>query len=163
LFGKGGSSSNKWKAEYDDMLYKIYDWEGNLAGYLFPEYSDIKSKDEEEEIINELNRIHAQVTEGTLLLPMVKLNLLDNNEGINIDYVISSLEANIERTNKWKKWLHNNSKPFNIVGSAVYTAREDRNMLSIALGIVQTFRLGEKEVRDFLSPLLDKLHEDELL
>jgi hypothetical protein len=167
LFGKGGSSSSKWKAEYDDMLYKIYDWDGNLAGYLFPEYGDIKSKEEEdeedEEIINELNRIHAQVTEGTLLLPMVKLNLLDSNEGINIDYVISSLEANIERTNRWKKWLHNNAKPFNIVGSAVYTAREDRNMLSIALGIVETFRLGEKEVRDFLSPLLDKLHEDGLL
>ena len=36
-------------------------------------------------------------------------------------------------------------------------------MLSIALGIVGTFNLGEKEVRDFLSPLLDKLHEDELL
>jgi hypothetical protein len=164
LFGKGGSS--KWKAEYDDMLYKIYDWGGNLAGYLFPEYGDIESKDkeeEDEEIINELNRIHAQVMEGTLLLPMVKLNLLDNNEGIDIDYVISSLEANIERTNRWKKWLHNNAKPFNIVGSAVYTAREDRNMLSIALGIVETFMLGEKEVRDFLSPLLNKLHEDGLL
>jgi hypothetical protein len=164
LFGKGGSG--KWKAEYDNMLYKIYDGGGNLAGYLFPEYGDMESKDkeeEDEEIINELNRIHAQVTEGTLLLPMVKLNLLDNNKGMGIDYVISSLEANIERTNRWKKWLYDNAKPFNIVGSAVYTAREDRNMLSIALGIVKTFRLGEKEVRDFLSPLLDKLHEDGLL
>lgn len=168
LFGKGGTS--KWKAEYDDTLFKIYDWGGNLAGYLFPQYGDIESKDKEEEeeekeeeIINELNRIHAQVTEGTLLLPMVKLNLLDNNKGMDINYVISSLEANIEITNRWKKWLHDNAKPFNIVGSAVYTAREDRNMLSIALGIVQTFRLGEKEVRDFLSPLLDKLHEDRLL
>jgi hypothetical protein len=45
----------------------------------------------------------------------------------------------------------------------VYTAREDRNMLSIALGIVETFNLGEKEVRDFLFPLLNKLHEDRLL
>jgi hypothetical protein len=164
LFGKGGSG--KWKAEYDNMLYKIYDGGGNLAGYLFPEYGDMESKDkeeEDEEIINELNRIHAQVTEGTLLLPMVKLNLLDNNKGMGIDYIISSLEANIERTNRWKKWLYDNAKPFNIVGSAVYTAREDRNMLSIALGIVKTFRLGEKEVRDFLSPLLDKLHEDGLL
>jgi hypothetical protein len=161
LFGKGGTS--KWKAEYDDTLFKIYDWGGNLAGYLFPQYGDIESKDKEEEIINELNRIHAQVTEGTLLLPMVKLNLLDNNKGMDINYVISSLEANIEITNRWKKWLHDNAKPFNIVGSAVYTAREDRNMLSIALGIVKTFRLGEKEVRDFLSPLLDKLHEDGLL
>ena len=164
MFGKAGGSS-KWKAEYGDMLYKIFDWSGNLAGYLFPEYGDIESKDkdEDEEIINELNKLHAQVMEATLLLPMVKLNLLDNNKGMGIDYVISSLEANAERINRWKKWLHDNAKPFHIVGSAVYTAREDRNMLSIALGIVETFRLGEKEVRDFLSPLLDKLHEDGLL
>jgi hypothetical protein len=160
LFSKRGSS-NKWKAEYDDTLYKIYDWDGNLAGYLFPTYKDIEPKDEE--AIVELNRIHAQVTEGTLLLPMVKLNLLDNNEGIDIDYVISSLQANIERTNRWKEWLHDNAEPFNIADSAVYTAREDRNMLSISLDIVETFNLGEKEVRDFLSPLLDKLHEDGLL
>ncbi len=160
LFSKRGSS-NKWKAEYDDTLYKIYDWDGNLAGYLFPTYKDIEPKDEE--VIVELNRIHAQVTEGALLLPMVKLNLLDNNEGIDIDYVISSLQANIERTNRWKEWLHDNAEPFNIADSAVYTAREDRNMLSISLDIVETFNLGEKEVRDFLSPLLDKLHEDGLL
>ena len=160
MFSKRGSS-NKWKVEYDDTLYKIYDWDGNLAGYLFPTYKDIEPKDEE--VIVELNRIHAQVTEGTLLLPMVKLNLLDNDEGIDIDYVISSLQANIERTNRWKEWLHDNAEPFNIADSAVYTAREDRNMLSISLDIVETFNLGEKEVRDFLSPLLDKLHEDGLL
>ena len=160
MFSKRGSS-NKWKAEYDDTLYKIYDWDGNLAGYLFPTYRDIESKDEE--VIVELNRIHAEVTEGILLLPMVKLNLLDNNEGIDIDYVISSLQANIERTNRWKEWLHDNAELFNIADSAVYTAREDRNMLSISLGIIETFNLGEKEVRDFLSPLLDKLHEDGLL
>ncbi len=160
MFSKRGSSS-KWKVEYDDTLYKIYDWDGNLAGYLFPTYKDIEPEDEE--VIVELNRIHAQVTEGTLLLPMVKLNLLDNNEGIDIDYVISSLQANIERTNRWKEWLHDNAEPFNIADSAVYTAREDRNMLSISLDIVETFNLGEKEVRDFLSPLLDKLHEDGLL
>ncbi|MFL6490215.1 MAG: hypothetical protein ACJ70M_01795 [Nitrososphaera sp.] len=163
MFGKRGNNSNKWKAEYDDRLYKIYDWGGNLAGYMFPVYRDIEPKEEDEEIIAELNRIHAQVTQGTLLLPMVKLNLLDNSEGMDMDYVISSLEANTERTNRWKKWLHDNAKPFSIAGSAVYTAREDRNMLSIALGIVATFSLGEKEVRDFLSPLLDKLHADGLL
>lgn len=160
LLGKRGESS-KWKAEYDDRLYKIYDWSRNLAGYLFPSYNNIEPNDEE--TIVELNRIHAQVTEGTLLLPMVKLNLLDNNEGMDIDYVISSLEANMERSSMWKKWLHENAEPFNIKGSAVYTAREDRNMLSIALGIMGIFNLGEKEVRDFLSPLLDKLHEDGLL
>jgi hypothetical protein len=160
LFGKSGG---KWKTEYDDTLYKVYDWDGNLAGYLFPEYGEIEPKDREDEIIDELNRTHAEVQEATLLLPMVKLNLLDNHEGMDIDYVVSSLEANAERAGVWKKWLRDNGKSFNIVGSAVHTAREDRNMLSVALGIVTTIRLGEKEVREFLSPLLDKLHEDGLL
>jgi len=160
LLGKGGGG-NKWKAEYDDRLYKIYDWGGNLTGYLFPIYDNIEPNDEE--TIIELHRIHAQVTEGTLLLPMIKLSLLDNNEGMDVDYVISSLEANMRRSNIWKKWLQENAKPFNIRGAAVYTAREDRNMLSIALGIVEIFNLGEKEVRNFLSPLLDKLHDEGLL
>jgi len=159
LFGKSG----KWKIEYDDTLYKIYDWDGNLAGYFFPEYGEIGPKDMEDEIIDELNKTHTEVHEATLLLPMVKLNLLDNHEGMDIDYVISSLEANAERAGVWKKWLRDNGRPFNIVGSAVHTAREDRNMLSVALGIIATIRLGEKEVCDLLSPLLDKLHEDGLL
>jgi hypothetical protein len=160
LFGKSGG---KWKTEYDDTLYKIYDWDGNLAGYLFPEYGDIEPKDREDEIIDELNKTNAQVTEATILLPMAKLNLLDNHEGMDIDYVISSLEANTERAGVWKKWIRDNGRSFSIVGSAVQTAREDRNMLSIALGIAATITLGEKEVRDFLSPLLEKLHEDGLL
>lgn len=158
-----GKSGGKWKIEYDDTLYKIYDWDGNLAGYMFPEYGDVEPKDREEEIVVEMNRTHTELQEATILLPMVKLNLLDNHEGMDIDYVISSLEANTERVNVWKKWIRDNAKSFNIVGLAVHTAREDRNMLSVALGIAKTFKLGEKEVRDFLSPLLDKLHEDGLL
>lgn len=160
MFGHGGS---KWKIEYDDTLYKVYDGGGNLAGYLFPEYGDIEPKDREDEIIDELNKAHADVTEATLLLPMVKLGLLDNHEGMDIDYAISSLEASGARAGAWKKWLRDNAKSFSIVGAAVHTAREDRNMLSIALGIVATIKLDEKEMRDFLLPLLDKLHEDGLL
>lgn len=160
MFGKGGS---KWKTEYDDTLYKIYDWDGNLTGYLFPEYGDIEPKDKEDEIISDLNSTHAEVTQATLLLPMIKLNLLDNHEGMDLDFVISSLETNTDRASGWKKWLQNNSKSFNIAGAAIHTAREDRNMLSIALGIISTIKLGEKEVRELLTPLLDKLHEDGFL
>ena len=160
MFGKSGGG---WKTEYDDTLYKIYDWDGNLAGYFFPQYGDIEPKDKEDEIIDELNKTHSDVKEATLLLPMVKLSLLDKHEGMDIDYVISSLEANAERTGNWKNWLRDNAKSFKIVGAAIHTAREDRNMLSIALGIVTTIKLGEREVRDFLAPVLNRLHEDGLL
>jgi hypothetical protein len=160
-----GRSHNKqsWKVEYDDTIYKIYDWEENLAGYFFPHYGDIGTEERKDEIIEGLTKMHADLQEGTLLLPLVKLNLLDNHEGMDLDYVISSLEANAERVGLWKKWLQDNAKVFGIVGAAVHTAREDRNMLSVALGIVTTIRLGEKEVQISLSPLLDKLHKDGLL
>lgn len=158
MFGKA-----KWKAEYDDTLYKIYDWDGNLAGYFFPHYGDIQPKDKEDEIIDELNKSHAQVSESTLLLPMVKLGLLDNHEGMDIEYVISSLEANAARTGVWKKWLRENAKTFGIYGAEAHTAREDRNMLSIGIGISTDITLGEKEVITMLTPMLDNLHGAGLL
>ena len=94
---------------------------------------------------------------------MVKLGLFDNQDGMDVDYVISSLDANKERTLAWKKWLEHNAKAFKIFGAQVHTAREDRNMLSIALGIHSSFTLGEKEVVGTFVSLLDKLHEDGLL
>jgi hypothetical protein len=159
LFGKKAS----WKAEYEDTLYKIFDWDGNLAGYFFPHYGDLQPKDQEDEIIEELNRTKSQVQEATLVLPMVKLGLLDNQEGMDLEYVISSLETNANRTSVWKKWLEQNGKAFGIFGAQSHTAREDRNMLSIALGIQALFTLGEKEVAETLIPMLDKLHADGLL
>ena len=159
MFGKKAN----WKTEYEDTLYKVYDWDGNLAGYLFPHYGDIQPREKEDEVIEELNKGHSQVQEATLLLPMVKLGVFDNPEGMDVDYVISSLDANRERTLAWKKWLEQNAKAFKIFGAQVHTAREDRNMLSIALGIQNSFILGEKQVAETFIPLLDKLHEDGLL
>jgi hypothetical protein len=159
LFGKKAS----WKAEYEDTVYKIYDWDTNLAGYFFPHYGDLEPKDQEDEIIEEMNKAHSQVSEATLLLPMVKLGLLDNQDGMDLDYVISALETNASRTAVWKEWIQANAKSFGIFGCQSHTAREDRNMLSIALGIHSPFTLGEKEIAEALVPLLDKLHADGLL
>ena len=159
MFGKKAS----WKTEYEDTIYKVYDWDTNLAGYFFPHYGDLEPKDQEDEIIDEMNKTHSQVSEATLLLPMVKLGLLDNQGGMDLDYVVSALETNASRTLAWKKWLVANAKSFGIFGAQSHTAREDRNMLSIALGIQSSFTLGEKEIAEALVPLLDKLHTAGLL
>jgi hypothetical protein len=159
LLGKKAS----WKAEYEDSLYKIYDSNGSLAGYFFPHYGDIEPKEDEDEAIEELNKTHAQMSEATLLLPMVKLGVFDKEKGMDIEYVLASLQANSDRVEAWKKWLDNNAKAFRIFVAKAHTAREDRNMLSIALGIAQGFSLGEREVAMLLVPLLDKLQQDGLL
>jgi hypothetical protein len=159
----------KWKMEYEDTIYKIYDWDKNLAGYFFPKYDLVEpSKDSssEEDIIERLNKSHKKVLGGDLMIPMIKLNLFDKEEEeevIDLDYTIRALDENLQRTRVWKQWLQQNYKEYEIIGNSVYTAREDRNMLSIVLRIKSTITLGEKEMSIALTPLLDNLHEDGLL
>ena len=172
MFGRGNRDNPLWKLEYIDTVYKIYDWDKNLTGYFFPNYDidmdDYKDESQdahevEDKIIEQMNKEKQSVKGGNVMLPMVKLQLLDNQEGIDLDYVINSLEQNAQRTRKWKQWINDNHLEFKIFGSSIYTAREDRNMLSIVLGIGSNIILGEKEVGINLRPLLDKLHQDELI
>jgi hypothetical protein len=183
LFGQREKRS-KWKVEYDYRIYKIYDWNRSLTGYFFPEYdsaleprntTDYKDVDyqqqqqqekeeySEDKIIETMNKKHKRVRGGNLMIPMLKLKLLDNEAGINLDYAISSLEENLQRAKIWKEWLGTNHIQFSIVSAAVYTSREDRNMLSIVLYIDSVFILEQKEIGTALNPVLDKLHEDGML
>ena len=172
MFGRGNRDNPLWKLEYIDTVYKIYDWDKNLTGYFFPNYDidvdDFKDESQdahevEDKIIEQMNKEKQSVKGGNVMLPMVKLQLLDNEEGIDLDYVINSLEQNAQRTRKWKQWINDNHLEFKIFGSSIYTAREDRNMLSIVLGLGSNIILGEKEIGLNLRPLLDKLHQDELI
>jgi hypothetical protein len=169
----------KWKFEYEDTIYKIYDWNNNLAGYFFPNYDSMEKRtetkkpgdeyqleEEEDEVIEEMNKLHEDVAGGNIMIPMLRLNLLDIEKGkakMNLNYITNALEENLHRAKQWKQWLEQNSAEFNVVRNAVYTAREDRNMLSLVLGIKSNITLGEKEIGLVLIPLLDKLHEDGML
>ena len=127
--------------EYEDTIYKIYDWDKNLAGYFFPKYDLVEpSKDSssEEDIIERLNKSHKKVLGGDLMIPMIKLNLFDKEEEeevIDLDYTIRALDENLQRTRVWKQWLQQNYKEYEIIGNSVYTVRECRNRLSIVLRI----------------------------
>ncbi|HEX5920801.1 MAG TPA: hypothetical protein VFY55_03385 [Nitrososphaeraceae archaeon] len=162
MFGNRNKKS-KWKMEYEDTIYKIYDWNRNLAGYFFPDYDLEETEDNEDEIIEELNQSHQNVRGGNILLPMVKLNLLDKEEGMDLDYATVALEQSLQRVKVWKQWLLQNSSQFGINGHAIFTSREDREMLSIGLRIKKDTILGEKEILNPLIPLLDELHEAGLL
>ena len=171
LFGRNKKS--KWKIEYEYSIYKVYDSNKKLAGYFFPEYDSVqhhiseqgnKDQDQEEDkFIDIMNKTHEKIRAGNLMLPMLKLSLLDNTEGIDLDYTIEVLDGNLQRAKIWRDWLEVNHTDFGISGAAVYTAREDRNMLSIVLGINLEMTLGEQELEIDLTPILDKLHADGML
>ena len=94
---------------------------------------------------------------------MAKLNVLDKEQALGLDYTILALEQCLQRVKIWKEWLLKNHKEFKVTGSGVHTSREDREMLSIALGIDSNIILGEKQILETLTPLLDELHEVGLL
>jgi len=162
MFGKENKKS-KWKIEYDDTIYKIYDWNGNLAAYFFPNYESDETAEEDDEIIEKFNKAHQSVRGGNILFPMAKLNVLDKEEAIDLDYTIRALEQCLQRVKVWKEWILENYIKFEITGNGVHTSREDREMLSIALGLDSNITLGEKEILVTLTPLLDELHKAGLL
>jgi hypothetical protein len=176
LFGRNNKKL-KWKIEYEYLTYKIYDSDKKLAGYFFPQYNSLLRQDSsskqqheeeeeeenEDELIERMNKAHDKIMGGNLMVPMLRLSLLDNTEGVDLDYIIEALDINLQRAKTWREWLDANYREFGISTVAVYTAREDRNMLSIVLAINLEMMLGEKELEIYLTPLLDKLHTDEML
>jgi hypothetical protein len=119
--------------------------------------------EEDDELIEKLNQEHQNVRGGNLLFPMAKLNVLDKEEAIDLNYTILALEQSLQRIKVWKQWLLRNHEKFQITGNGVYTSREDREMLSIAIGIRSEIILGEKEILFKITPLLDELNKSGLL
>ena len=152
-----------WKCEYDDTIYKIYDWDDNLAGYFYPSYN-IRGKNEieEEEIMVRMNEKKEKLSGGHLMIPFVKLNLLDFDY-LTIDEVIFNLQNSIDRAIIWKKWIEDNKNKFNLSKSLICTSREDRNLLAVLLEINKEIILDEKKIIEEITPMLDQLHMNELL
>jgi len=152
-----------WKCEYDETVYKIYDWNNNLAGYFYPSYNiQTKSEMEEEEIIVKMNEKKEKIHGGHLMVPFLKLDLLDIDY-LNIDDTISRLQNSIQRAIIWQKWIENNKTKFNLTQSLVCTSREDRNLLAVLFKLNTEVVLDEKVIVKEITPLLDQLHIDELL
>ena len=161
MFRKKGKRN--WKCEYDDTIYKIYDWDDNLAGYFYPLYNIMgKNEMEEEEIIVKMNEKKEKLSGGHLMIPFLKLNLLDIDY-LTMDETISNLQNSIQRAITWKKWIEDNRNKFNLSNSLICTSREDRNLLAVLFEINKEIILDEKMIIREITPMLDQLHMDELL
>ncbi|MDX1371894.1 MAG: hypothetical protein R3321_05460 [Nitrososphaeraceae archaeon] len=155
--------TKSWKCEYDETVYKIYDWDNRLTGYYYPKYNIDKNQEEiEDDIIFKMNKNKDIVMGGHIMLPMVRLDLLDA-EYIGLEQTISNLETSLNRVREWSNWIANNKTRFHIINNFICTSREDRNMLAILLDINQKTTLDEKEILTVIKPLLNQLNMDGLV
>jgi hypothetical protein len=100
----------------------------------------------EYEVIEKLNKSHVSVKRGDLMIPILKMNLFDNNKAMNLDYTIGALEGNVKESKTWKQWLQQNRRSFGITSAIIYTVKEYMNMLSVVLVIQSNIILGKKEL-----------------
>lgn len=91
------------------------------------------------------------------MLPMLRLNLFDIEEGQSLDEVIDKLAYNMKKAKEWQDWCISNKDKYDILEYQVHTAREDKQMLSILLDLGSQFTLGTEGVANFLTPILDDL------
>jgi hypothetical protein len=77
----------------------------------------------EYEVIEKLNKSHVSVKRGDLMIPILKLNLFDNDKAMNPDYTIGALEGNVKESKTWKQWLQQNNRSFGRISATIYTAK----------------------------------------
>ncbi|MEM2760233.1 MAG: hypothetical protein QXU32_08040 [Nitrososphaerales archaeon] len=152
----------KWELDQEEYYYKIYDENNHLAGYFQPDYGEIQPPEKQDEIIEEMLKRHDHVYGGMLYLPMLKLNLFDEQYDYDLEHITDSLSISISATERWKEFI---GKTPSIILARARKSHSDPDMLSILLGIkfASPVRLKKDELLDALKPLLDRMHDEELL
>jgi hypothetical protein len=173
VFLKRDKDSKKWTLDYDETIYKIYDRNNDVAGYFLPDYGFVNDQitsngsDEGKDewiIIEDMNKEHKEVPGGEVVLPLVKLDLLDiEDEHVDLDFAYGKMEEHLKRIESWSTWMRSYSDRHSITKNWIYTSREDRNMLCIVLQLNSKFVLHKHDIVLKLKPILDSLSECGLL
>ena len=150
-----------WKLELDDDFFRIYDSKKLVAGYFDPDYGDIFSKSNSEEIISSMLKNHDKILGGTIMVPFVKFGLFDSD----LDTILTKVEAQVsqvnERLQRWKNFLSETNRQ----SHSIRISHTDQDMLTIAFKIrfSKPTPLDKTPLSEEIIPTLDVLQETNLL
>jgi len=150
-----------WKLEFDEDFFRIYDSKKMIAGYFDPNYGDVFTKDNSEEIISSMLKNHDKILGGMLMVPLVKFGLFDTN----LDTDISNVEQNVIRVNehlqKWKYFLSETKHQKH----SIRISHTDQDMLTITFEVKfsKPTPLEKKHLQEELFTTLDLLQKSNLL
>ncbi|MFB5635896.1 MAG: hypothetical protein ACE5RB_04630 [Nitrosopumilus sp.] len=120
-----------WKLESDEGFFRIYDSKKLIAGYFDPDYGDVLSKDNSEDIILSMIKNHDKISGGVIMVPLVKFRLFDTD----LDTSLTNVEEQVMRVNehlqKWKNFLSET----NLRSHSIRISHTDQDMLTISFPI----------------------------
>ena len=68
-----------WKLDFEDGYYRIFDSSNLITGYFDPDYGDLSSFKNPEEVILSKIKQHEKILGGMIMIPLVKFRLFDTD------------------------------------------------------------------------------------
>jgi len=152
----------KWRLDEEEYHYKIYDSQNELVGYFQPDYGKIYPPEKEDEIIQEMLKQHDSIYGGLLYVPLLKLNLVNEDADYDLEHIMQNLDASLRRVRKWKECI---SAMPQIIFARARKSHSDPDMLSVLLSVKfdGPVKLGKDDILNALQPILDSFYEKYLL
>jgi len=150
-----------WKLESDEGYFRIYDSKKLIAGYFDPDYGDIFTKGNSEEIIELMHKNQDKIPGGAIMVPLVKFKLFDTD----LDTSLNNVEEQVNRVNehlqKWKNFLSEMNKQ----SHSIRISHTDQDMLTITFPIQfsKPTPLEKNSLMEELFEILEKLKNSDLL
>jgi len=150
-----------WNLDLDEEFYRIYDSKQMIAGYFDPDYGEIHSKENSEEIISQMLKTNAKILGGFLMVPLVKFRLFGTDLNINIGELESQINRVKIHLEKWNDFISKTNNHVHYIG----ISHTDQDMLTITFPILfsKPIPLDKKEIVKEIEPTLNLLQKSSLL
>ena len=150
-----------WKLDFEDGYFRIYDSKKLVAGYFDPDYGDLSTAKDPEDVILSKIKNHDIILGGMLMIPLVKFKLFDTD----LNTVLSEVKQNISRVSlhleKWTTFLSEIHNTQHFIG----ISHTDQDMLTMTFPVKfsKPTILEKSELLSEVYPILSLLEKSELL
>ena len=150
-----------WKLEFEEGYFRIFDSKKLVAGYFDPDYGDLSTAKNPEDIIMFKIKNHDKVLGGMIMIPLVKFKLFDTD----LNTTLSEVKQNISRVSthlqKWTVFLSTINNTSHFIG----ISHTDQDMLTMTFPVKfsKPTSLEKSNLLEEIYPVLMLLQKSELL
>ena len=150
-----------WKLEFDENFFRIHDSKKMVAGYFDPDYGNVFSGDNSEEIIESMIKNHDTVLGGIIMVPLVKFKLFDTDLDTSLANVGEQVTRVSVHLQKWRNFMFKGGHQ----AHSVRISHTDQDMLTITFPIAfsKPTPLDKNTLIEEIGPIFDALKNFDLL
>jgi len=150
-----------WKLEFEDGYYRIFDSKKLISGYFDPDYGDLSSTKNPDDVILSKIKNHDQILGGMIMIPLVKFKLFDTDLNTSISEVKQNVTRVSNHLQKWDVFLSEINNTSHFIG----ISHTDQDMLTMTFPVMfsKPTILEKSNLLEEILPVLNLLQKSNLL